>query len=68
MRDFAIEQSLAAEDTADECVETFLANARDLGLLTNYAGAERLLTFEILLDELSNAVPATTGGQVSQTP
>jgi len=52
MRDFAIEQGLAADDTADECVETFLANARDLKLLTNYAGAERLLTFEILLDEL----------------
>lgn len=55
MRDFAIEQALAAEDTADECVETVLANVRDLGLLTNYAGAERLLTFEILLDEM---VPA----------
>ncbi|UIN31520.1 hypothetical protein [Microbacterium binotii] len=51
IRDFVVEQSLASEDAADECVETFLANARDLGLLTNYAGAERLLTFETLLED-----------------
>ncbi|MHA6695290.1 hypothetical protein [Homoserinimonas sp. A520] len=54
MSDFVTEQSLAAKDNANECVETFLANARDLGLLTTYAGAERLLTFEILLDELTD--------------
>ena len=52
MRDFVVEQGVAAAENADECVETFLANARDLGLLTTYAGAERLLTFEILLDAL----------------
>jgi hypothetical protein len=68
MRDFAIEQSLAAEDTADECVETFLANARDLKLLTNYAGAERLLTFEILLDEIGNGASASPGAGAPQVP
>jgi hypothetical protein len=56
IRDFVVEQGLAAEDAADECVETFLANARDLKLLTNYAGAERLLTFETLLE---NQAPAS---------
>ncbi|HEX3852618.1 MAG TPA: hypothetical protein VHW01_16735, partial [Polyangiaceae bacterium] len=51
LRDFAVENGTAAEN-ANECVETFLANARDLGLVRNYAGAERLLTFEMLLEEL----------------
>ncbi|MBF4461696.1 MULTISPECIES: hypothetical protein [unclassified Rathayibacter] len=55
IRDFVIEQSLATDQAAEECVETFLANARDLGLLTTYAGAERLLTFEILLEDPSDA-------------
>lgn len=52
MADYLVEEGLTSRDNADECVGTFLANARDLGLLTNYAGAERLLTFEIVLDEL----------------
>ena len=43
LRDFLIENSLAPPDHVDECVETFLANARDLGLVTTYAGAERML-------------------------
>lgn len=50
LRDFALEQGVSTEHV-NECVETFLANARDLGLVRNYAGAERLLTFEMLLDE-----------------
>ena len=57
LRDFVIEQSLVSEDNGDECIETFLANCRDLGLLTNYAGAERLLTFELLLDGASEPEP-----------
>lgn len=63
LRDFVIEHSLSSEDNADECIETFLANCRDLGLLTNYAGAERLLTFEILLDEAATGMtePAEFG-------
>jgi hypothetical protein len=51
LRDFVIEHDTRAE-VADECVETFLANARDLGLIRNYAGAERLLTFDMLLEEV----------------
>jgi hypothetical protein len=58
MSDFVVEQSLATEDNASECVETFLANARDLGLLTTYAGAERLLTFEILLSDVAGHTPS----------
>lgn len=63
LRDFAIDQNLAAEDNADECIETFLANARDLDLLRTYAGAERLLTFEHLLDELGNEALRETDDQ-----
>ncbi|MGH3942362.1 MAG: hypothetical protein ACRDTG_27830 [Pseudonocardiaceae bacterium] len=33
-------------------MQTFLANARDLGLARNIAGAERLLTFEHVLEEV----------------
>ena len=50
LRDFVVEQT-GSPETADECVQTFLANARDLGLLRTYAGAERILTFEHLLEE-----------------
>lgn len=58
LRDYVLEHQLAAPENADECVETFLANCRDLGLLTNYAGAERLLTFEILLDDATDTEEA----------
>lgn len=51
LRDFAIEHGCPAE-VADECVQTFLANTRDLGLVRNYAGAERLLSFDMVLDEV----------------
>jgi hypothetical protein len=47
-------------------VSTFLANARDLRLARSYAGAERLLTFELLLDELEDA--QTTNETVDQAP
>ena len=52
LRDFVQEHDLAPDDHLDECVETFLANARDLGLVTTYAGAERILTFDLVLDEM----------------
>jgi len=49
LRDHAIENGMS-EDHADECVETFLANARDLGVVDTVAGAERMLSFEMVLD------------------
>ena len=60
LRDFAAENGVSS-DNVDECVETFLANARDLGLVRTYAGAERLLTFELVLEEVEQGteyVPA----------
>ena len=50
LRDFVVEHGCAPV-VADECVQTFLANARDLGVARNFAGAERLLPFEMLLEE-----------------
>jgi hypothetical protein len=67
MRDFIISEGLAA-DLADECVETFLANARDLGLLRNLAGAERLVSFEMLLDESSQGDDKQDGVAGDSTP
>lgn len=52
LRDYATDNGVAA-DHVNECVETFLANARELGLVRTYAGAERLLTFELVLEELA---------------
>ncbi len=70
LRDFVVEHDLAPKDHVDECVETFLANARDLGLVATYAGAERMLTFEMLLEE---AAPDERAGgdddeEISPTP
>lgn len=39
----------------DECVDTFIVNVKDLGLLRTIGGAETLITIEQLLEELPNA-------------
>lgn len=54
LRDFVEENQLAPADHVDECVDTFLANARDLGLVTTYAGAERVLTFDLVLEDVGS--------------
>lgn len=38
----------------DECVDTFIVNVKDLGLLRTIGGAETLITVEQLLEELPN--------------
>lgn len=68
LRDVAIESGTAA-DNADECVQTFLANARDLGLARNMAGAERLLTFDhALLSELLGPPSVAVDAQEPRPP
>jgi hypothetical protein len=49
LRDKAVEIGIP-EDNAFECVDIFLANARDLGLIQTLAGTERLLTFDHRLE------------------
>lgn len=57
LRDAAIAADVP-DDEADECVETFLANARDLNLIRNIGGSEHLIAIEAAVDEIS-----TKGGQ-----
>lgn len=59
LRDAAREAGVD-EDQIAECVETFLANARGVGLIRNIAGSERLLTLDDALDALGDR-PATGG-------
>lgn len=54
------------QDVVSECVETFLLNAKFVGVLQNIAGAERLVTLDHVLDQApaitrlnSPAVPKT---------
>ncbi len=42
------------KDFLNECVETFVVNAKFLGLLRTIAGAERLLTKEHVLEDMEN--------------
>ncbi len=58
------------EDTAKElgidsneakgCVETFISNAKFLGLIQVLAGAQRLLSIDHLVEEMSKGVKSTT--------
>jgi hypothetical protein len=41
------------EDEVAECVETFLANARELGLIRNIGGSEHLISIEQAVEEAS---------------
>ena len=60
LRDAAIEANVPKEHVA-ECVETFLANARDLGLIRNIGGSEHLVSLDTALDALARetGVPLT---------
>lgn len=51
----AIKEFEVPEDLADEAVDTFILNLRDLGLLQTLSGAERIVTVEHLLDSLPAA-------------
>lgn len=51
LRDAARETG-APEDHVAECVETFLVNARDLGLVRTIAGSEHLVPIEAVLEQL----------------
>jgi hypothetical protein len=51
MRDALAEEGYQ-EDELQECVETFIVNAKFLGLLRTIAGSERLVSIDQLIDEL----------------
>lgn len=56
MRDAALEAGVDETDVA-ECVETFLANARFVGLIRKIAGTEHLVSVEDALDHLTEGSP-----------
>jgi hypothetical protein len=61
MRDFLIDSGYKKSEVA-ECVDTFVLNAKFLGLLREIAGAERLLPLEHVLEEMPKTpFPASDG-------
>ena len=50
LRDYLLEQG-CKEDEADECIDTFIVNAKFLGLLRTIAGAERVIPVEQVIEE-----------------
>lgn len=71
MRDFLLEKSYS-ESEVSECVDTFIVNAKFIGLLRPVAGAERLLPIEHVLEEAARASGPTSSlsatGSVQATP
>ncbi|WP_308491864.1 hypothetical protein [Microbacterium terrisoli] len=63
LRDAATEAG-AHEDHAAECVETFLANAREVGLIRTIAGSEHIVPIEAVLEQ----VPDDDGEGTKQEP
>jgi hypothetical protein len=59
MGDFLIEEGLNQEEVS-ECVETFLLNAKFVGVLQSVSGAERLLPLDYVLDYAPSGVVAPT--------
>lgn len=51
------------ESEVAECVETFLANARELGLVRNIGGSERLMPIEAIVEEATAANGLDTQSQ-----
>jgi hypothetical protein len=50
LRDFLVQEGYS-KDEVSECVDTFIVNAKFLGLLRTIAGAERLVAIEHVLEE-----------------
>jgi hypothetical protein len=66
LKDMLSEAEIEVEDPA-ECIDTFVVNTKDLGLLQTIAGAETLVSIESVLDDLGAirlnrvAIPAGVG-------
>jgi len=60
MKDVIRASSLKIENEA-ECLDTFIVNAKFLGLLQTIAGAETLIPIEQVLDEIKSEAPRSHG-------
>ncbi|PVE98269.1 hypothetical protein DC434_02065 [Microbacterium sp. TPD7012] len=65
LRDAATEAG-AHQDHAAECVETFLANAREVGLIRNIAGSEHIVPIEAVLEQLPDDVEQHSENEYSE--
>jgi len=59
IKDFLTEGGFQ-EDDLQECVDTFILNAKFLGILKPIAGAERLLPIEHILEEIPESVESSS--------
>ena len=59
----AVKEFGVAKDLVEEAVDTFIVNARYVGLLQTLSGAERLVTVDHLLDSLPSSSLSPTTGQ-----
>jgi hypothetical protein len=62
MRDFLVDNGYTKDEVA-ECVDTFVLNAKYLGLLREIAGAERLLSLEHAVEELPKPTSVPDDGE-----
>lgn len=72
IKDVLRDSSLQVPDL-DECVDTFIVNVKDLGLLRTIGGAETLVSIEQVLEELPSAgadgsAPVSRPAQVQPAP
>jgi hypothetical protein len=65
LRDAAIELGIAQDDV-QECVDTFVVNAKFLGLLRTLAGAERLVSLDQALEDLKGSEPSAADQDAEQ--
>jgi len=63
MRDHLTDATSLASDQASEAVETFIVNAKFVGVLKPVSGVERLLPLDHALDELGGPDPAAPGAK-----
>ena len=60
MKDF-LRESGVEEELLQECVDTFVVNAKDLGLIQTLGGSETLFPIQSRLDDLGEEPPAAPG-------
>lgn len=58
MEDLVIEAGLE-QNEAKQCVETFIVNAKYIGLIQMFSGAQRIISIEHLVEEIQNSMPNT---------
>ena len=66
-KDFLADAGYDKEEVA-ECVDTFILNAKFLGILRTVAGAERLLAVDHVIEEMPRSSPSRVLGEAVTAP